>query len=50
MSQSPKAIKATDKRVDYLLKAKQTRMEKKAMVSTRRLNSLGDSKEIDRFK
>ena len=49
MSQSPKAIKATDKRVDYLYKAKQARMEKKAMVSTRRQNSLGDSKDIDRF-
>ena len=49
MSQSPKAIKATDKRVDYLFKAKQARMEKKAMVSTRRQNSLGDSKDIDRF-
>ena len=50
MSQSPKAIKATDKRVDYLFKAKQARMEKKAMVSTRRQNSLGDSKDLERFK
>ena len=36
MSTSPKAIQATDRRVDYLLKAKQARNEKKELISIRK--------------
>ena len=32
MSQSPRAVKVTDKRVDYLFKAKQARMEKRQLA------------------
>ena len=40
-STSPKAIQATDRRIDYLLKAKQARNEKKELMSIRKSSETG---------